>query len=175
MGLHLEDLDDVTRQLMVSEIDADGEGGGFYLSNHLSGEGQETWPRLLREAAAEGNDDSLAQTLRNNRSFKTHYERRKPKGGYTTAAVPVTAPDTLAQSQFNMYYMRALALRAKSEGRTLTIYRARESNNPRPESEAMIGQQLNPDTVLEVLRRTKGVEPDINIPMPNSGLSLRLT
>lgn len=175
MGLAFRDLIDETRRLMVEEIDGDARGSGFYLSNYLNDQGQQSWPRCLGDAARAGNDDSLAATLRSNRAFKSHTERRKPKGGYTMAAVPVTAADTLAQSQFNMYYMRALALRALAEGRTLTVYRARDSANPRPESEAMIGTQLDPNEVLEVLRRTKGVEPDIHIPMPNSGLTVQLT
>jgi hypothetical protein len=173
VGLKFENLDDETRRHMVAEIDADASGSGFYLSNYLAAAGQEAWPKLLRQAAERGTDDSLAGSLRG--SFKQQVERKKPTGGYTMVAVPVTAADTLSQSQFNMYYMRGLALRAQAEGRTLTVYRARHSERPRPESEAMIGSQLDPDVVLEVLRRTKGVEPDIQIPMPNSGLTIRLS
>lgn len=38
----------------------------------------------------------------------------------------------------------------------------------------MIGTFLDPQHVLDVLRATKGVEPTIGIPMPNSGLCVRL-
>lgn len=173
MGLNFENLDDETRKHMVAEIDADAASTGFYLSNYLNGGGAEKWPTLLRDAAAQGTDDALAGALLG--AFKNQVERKKPSGGYTMVAVPSTAAATLSQSQFNMYYMRALAIRAQAEGKTLTVYRARHSENPRPESEAMIGTPLDPDVVLEVLRRTKGVEPDIHIPMPNSGLTVRLS
>jgi len=173
MGLRFENLDAETRRLMVKEIELDAGSTGFYLSNYLNDGGQQRWPELLRRAAAEGDDDTLAASLRG--LFRGEVERRKPSGGYTMARVPVTAPETLSQSQFNMYYMRALAIRAQTDGKTLTVYRARESANPRPGSEDMIGTPLDPDIVLEVLRRTKGVEPDINIPMPNSGITVRLS
>jgi len=175
MGLQFADLVEEIRKHMLAEIDMDAGSTGFYLSSYLNEGGKEQWPSLLREAARTGSDDTLAAALRNQGSFKRETERKKPTGGYTMVKVPVTAADTLSQSQFNLYYMRALALRAQAEGKTLTVYRARYSENPRPESEAMIDTQLDPDVVLEVLRRTKGVEPDINIPMPNSGLTVRLT
>lgn len=173
MGLRFENLDGETRRIMLEEIDLDAGSTGFYLSNYLTDAGKQRWPELLRQAAAEGTDDTLAASLRG--LFKLEAERRNPKGGYTMAKVPITAPETLAQGQFNMIYMRALALRAQTEAKALTVYRARESANPRPGSEEMVGSQLDPGVVLEVLRRTKGVEPDINIPMPNSGLSARLS
>jgi hypothetical protein len=173
MGLRFENLDAETRRHMVAEIDRDAGSSDFYFSNYLTADGQNRWPGLLRQAAVDGTDDSLAASLRG--LFKGQVERKKPSGGFTMVAVPVTAAETLSQSQFNMYYMRALAIRAQAEGRTLTVYRARASANPRPESERMIGSQLDPDVVLQVLRRTKGVEPDIQIPMPNSGITVRLS
>lgn len=175
MGLRYENLDGETRRLMLEEIDADAAGTGFYLSNYLNEAGQEQWPSLLREAARTGSDDELARALRDQHCFKREVERRKPKGGFTMVAVPITAPETLSQSQFNAYYMRALGRRASESGQALTVYRAKAVENPRSESERMIGTQLDPGLVLEVLRRTKGVEPEIGIPMPNSGLTVRLT
>ncbi len=88
--------------------------------------------------------------------------------------VPVTAAQTLSESQFNLYYIRALCLRALATGARLQVYRAKAVQRPRPESEQMIGTFLDPQHVLDVLRATKGVEPTIGIPMPNSGLCVRL-
>jgi hypothetical protein len=174
MGLAFKNLEPATRTIMVAEIDADISGRGLYLSNYLTDRGQQRWPTLLREAAVSGTDDSLAHALNAERSFKERVERRTPKGGTTMAAVPHTAAQTLAESQFNMYYMRALAVRAINEGRALEVYRAKQVENPRPESERMIGSQLDPAVVLKVLRETLGVEPTIGIPLPNSGLSVKL-
>lgn len=177
MGLHYENLVEEIRHRMVAEIEADlGTPDGVYLSNYLNDVGCEQWPVLLRSAAEIGNDDTLARTLREAGCFKSHVERRKPKGGFTMAAVPYTAPSTLAESQFNMYYMRGLCTYAVEMGIPhVEVYRAKEVDNPRPESEAMIGTVLDPAVVLEALRATKGVNPPIGIPLPNSGLSIRIS
>ena len=175
MGLQFKNLDDATRGHMLAEFDMDiATPDGCYLSNYLTAAGQQQWPGHLKDAARTGSDDSLAKALREHHCFKHQVERKKPKGGYSMVAVPLTAADTLAQGQFNLYYMRALALRAQTEDKTITVYRARASENPRPGSEEMIGSQLDPDVVLEVLRRTKGIESEIGIPMPNSGLTIHL-
>lgn len=174
MGLHFEHLDAETRALMVDEINSDLAGQGIYLSSWFNPQGANSWPRLLLAAAAGGTDDSLANEARNSRMFLAQYSKRKPKGGMTLADVPRTAHQTLSESQFNMYYIRALALRAIRNGLVLQVYRARASQNPRPGSEEMVDTIIDPNVVLDVLRRTKGVEPTIGIPMPNSGLSVRL-
>ena len=88
--------------------------------------------------------------------------------------VPVTAAETLSESQFNMYYMRALSIRAIELGVGLVVYRAKSVENPRSTSEMMIGSSLDPREVLEVLRATRGVNPPTNIPLPNTGITVRL-
>ena len=172
MGLRYENLDATTRPLMLEEIERDGDK--IYISNYLNDEGRERWPEFLREAARNGTDNSLAEALRVGRCFKRQVVRRKPKGGFTMAAVPVTAAQTLAESQFNMYYMRALARRAIDGKLALIVYRAKAVDNPRLESERMIDTQLDPAEVLRVLRDTHGVEPSIGIPLPNTGLTVKL-
>jgi len=164
---------------MIQEIDADVAGRGLYVSNYLSPAGATQWPTLLREAARSGTDrsgtdDTLAGQLSINRCFKAQVERRKPKGGTTWVAVPNTAPMTLAEGQFNTYYMRAFAIRAIAAGAGLLVYRAKAVDAPRTNSEQMIGTVLDPQTVLDALRATLGVEPVIGIPLPNSGLCVRL-
>lgn len=174
MGLSFQNLDAETRRLMIEEIDIDIKGRGLYVSNYLNISGATLWPNLLRTAAAEGTDDSLAEALRSKNCFKEKSERKNPKGGTTMAAVPHTAAQTLAESQFNMYFMRALARRAVQEKRFLIIYRAKDVFQPREGSEKLIGSQLSPELVLDELRKTKGVEPSIGIPLPNSGLTVKL-
>lgn len=129
----------------------------------------------MREAAKNGTDDTLAESLRRENCFKAKAERRNPKtGGYSLVSVPHTAAQTLSEAQFNMYYMRALAMRAIDEGKGLFVYRAKDVDVPRRESEEMIGTFLDPATVLQTLRETIGVESPINIPLPNSGITVRL-
>jgi hypothetical protein len=173
MGLDFANLDPATRALMVEEIASDVGGRGLYLSNYLTGDGKARWPALLQEAASTGSDDALSAALNRFQCFRERAERQT-KNGVTMVAVPYNAAQTLAESQFNMYYMRALARRAMAERRRLVVYRAKETERHRPESDAMIGTALDPQKVLEVLRATLGVEPSIGIPLPNSGLSVRL-
>ena len=174
MGLQFENLDSATRALMLEEIDRDMSGRGLYTSSYLNDQGAARWPTLLRNAAAEGSDDTLAVALNAEHCFKQQVERRKKNGGYSMVAVPYTAAQTLAESQFNMYYMRALSRRAIDEDLSVTIYRAKEVQRPREESERLIGTQIDPQIVLESLRETLGVEPSIGIPLPNSGLTITL-
>lgn len=175
MGLHYENLDSRTRELMLSETELDIASNSIYLSSYLNSSGTLSYPYLLAKAEENGSDNSLADDLRRGKLFKLTHQRKHPKGmGFVNAKVPITAPQTLAESQFNLYYIRALCLRAIEEGFGLEVYRARSSERPRPESENMIGKRLDPHHVLEVLRTTKGVTPSIGIPMPNSGLSVRL-
>jgi hypothetical protein len=176
MGLAYEDLDDTTRRLMRLEIESDIANGTIYISSYLNPQGCDSWPRLLVEAASSGNDDSLAAAIRRDDCLKSHYDRRKPKGGYTSAAVPYNAHETMGEGEFNRYYCRGLCKRALEEGITvLEVYRAKPVAAPRPASQAKLGQLVDPATVLADLRQTQGVEPALGLPPgPNSGLTLRI-
>lgn len=82
----------------------------------------------------------------------------------------------MADSEFNRFYIRGLALRAINSGETLTIYRARHSDNPRQESEAMIGKRIEAHKLLMDLRNNIGTDTAFGLPPgPNSGLSVKLT
>jgi hypothetical protein len=96
--------------------------------------------------------------------------------GYTVSKVPRTAPITLAEGEFNRFYLRGLCQRAiEAGGPAIEIYRARASVTPRPESEAMIGRHLDADKLLVDLREHVGVDTALGLPPgPNSGLSGRL-
>ncbi|WP_146149179.1 hypothetical protein [Nitratireductor sp. StC3] len=176
MGLQYENLDAETRPLMIEEIQHDVQHGTIYISPWLTEEGAAQWSTLLTNAAEGGSDDSLAADLRAGLYIRETAERRKPKGGgYTTYRVPHTASATMAEGEFNRFYVRALCRRAIDEGRRIQAYRAKAVENPRPESEAKIGQTFDPATVLADLRETPGVEPALGLPPgPNSGLTVRL-
>ena len=162
---------------MLAELDHDLEAESLYMSRYLSESGKLRYPHLLREAMLSGTDESLAATLQDPELFVAKYEKRKPKGGYTLASVPHTAPITLAEGEFNRFYLRGLCRRLiASGGGVIEIYRARASSQPRSESEAMIGQQLEAAALLDDLRTNVGVDTALGLPPgPNSGLSGRLT
>src|SRR5258708_39104768 len=99
---------------MLEEMDMDVKSDVIYRSPYLTQRGQGNWPDHLRDAAANGNDDSLAASVRG--QFNRTTQRRKPKGGgYYTAAVPVNAAEGQADSGFNRYFLRGLSRRTVAE------------------------------------------------------------
>lgn len=177
MALYFENLDDRTRQLMLDEMDYDIANNQLHISPFLSGQGQRDYTNLLREALESGNDETLAENLRDHRRILRTLPRRNPKGGYSISATPENAAQVLAESEFNRYYIRALARRAIEDGISeLVIYRAKPVSNPRPESEARVETSLSPQELLDDLRSHPGDEPPtLGVPSgPNSGLSVRL-
>lgn len=176
MGLRLEDLDARTRQLMLDELEQDVAAGRLYISPRLSERGRIDYNALLQAAIESGDDVSLATALRSHGRISPTEQRRKPKGGFTTAKVPTTAPETLAEGEFNRFYARALCRRAIDDSTNkLVVYRAKDVRDPRPESEAMIGRTIDATALLDDLRSHTGIEPALGLPPgPNSGLSVRL-
>ncbi|HLO33233.1 MAG TPA: hypothetical protein VK249_29060 [Anaerolineales bacterium] len=178
MALYFENLDDRTRQLMLDEMEYDVAHNQLHISPFLSGQGERDYANLLREALESGSDETLAQHLREHRRILRTLPRRNPKaGGYSIAATPENAAQVLAESEFNRYYIRALARRAIEDGISeLVVYRAKPVSNPRPASEARVETTLSPEELLEDLRSHPGDEPPtLGVPSgPNSGLSVRL-
>lgn len=175
MALNLVNLDERTRGFMLKEIESDASSGKLYISPRLNSRGQQEYPRLLKEAAKSHNDSWLAEQIRRNGLMKTEEERRKPKGGYTIAQIPVTAPDTLAEGEINRFYIRGLCLRAIQDGiPELVVYRAKQVSSPRRESETKIGARISPESLLQDVRTHPGVDTALGLPPgPNSGLSVR--
>jgi hypothetical protein len=177
MALYFENLDERTRQLMLDEMEYDIAHHQLHISPFLSGQGQRDYEGLLREALQSGSDETLAESLRQHRRLLRTLPRRNPNGGYSIAATAENAAQVLAESEFNRYYIRALARRALEDGISeLVIYRAKPVATPRPESEARIETSLSPQELLEDLRAHPGDErPSLGVPSgPNSGLSVRL-
>ena len=176
MPLQYANLDPQTRPHMAAELNADVQNGRLYVSPRLTEEGAKAWAGLIGEAIASHDDAWLAATIRQHGLMKSHEERRKPKGGVTLAQVPVTAPDTLAEGEFNRFYVRGLCLRAiQDKVAQVVAYRARHSENPRAESEAVVGKHFDPSALLADLRVSQGVDPSLGVPPgPNSGLSVRI-
>lgn len=176
MGLAFANLDGETRKWMIEEIAFDAKADTLYRSPWLTQGGQGDWEELLRDAAANGNDDTLAAQLRLSGRIAHTAQRRKPKTyGYTTYRVPVTAPEIMA-CEFNRFYVRGLCRRAIAEGvPRLEVYRAKAVDQPRPGSPGKVGLLVDPEVILVDLRNTPGVEPTFGIPSgPNSGLCLRI-
>ena len=176
MAFDFKDLDEKTRQYMLEEIERDLQAGTLYLNPRLSAAGQAEYPLLLQEAAQAYDDDWLANELAGGNYFNPTEQRRKRGGGVTYANMPANAAETLAEGEFNRFYIRGLCRRAIDEGIAyLVIYRGRRSGQPRPESEGMIGEPVNAADLLKDLRDSPGVDTAMGLPPgPNSGLTVRL-
>lgn len=176
MSLYFVNLDDRTRQLMLEEVEYDISHNQLHISPFLSGQGQRDYVNLLKEAIQSGSDQTLAEHLREHRRINRTIPRRKPKGGFSIASSPANAAEIVAESEFNRFYIRALARRAIEDGITdLVVYRAKPVQNPRPESEALIEATLPPQDLLDDLRAHPDEPPTLGVPSgPNSGLSVRL-
>lgn len=61
-------------------------------------------------------------------------------------------------------------------GNSVEVYRAKAVQQPRPQSERLVGTTVDVHRLLRDLRTNVGVDTALGIPAgPNSGLSVRLT
>lgn len=176
MGLAYANLDETTRKYMLEEIDLDVANNDLYLGRRLTEKGRTRWLSLLKESSTSQNDDWLAARQKSEGLIKSK-ETRSLKGGKVIEVdVPITAAEILAEGEFNRFYIRALCRRAVESGLSkLLVYRAKDVQNPRPSSEALIGTMIDANALLTDLRVHQGEEPALKMPGgPNSGLSVRL-
>lgn len=172
MPLQLDHLDDVTRPFMLAELARDeARRDGVYVSGRLSPAGASRYPGLLRDALTHGGPTSFEDELaRPGILSDTEPFLRKGR----PVRMNARASQTIAEGEFNRYYIRGLCLRVLDDGGgEVQVYRARQSSRPRPESERMIGMLLDPALLLDDLRLHVGREPTV-LPYVNSGLSVRI-
>lgn len=168
--LHLDEV----RAHIIAEIKADIQEGRIYISERLNDLGRKIYPQVLLEAATNSDLNGFVVSL-DMSHFNSHEQRRNPKGGYTAAQIPHNANVTLCEGEFNRYYIRGVCLKAIEMGKRVIAYRARHSNNPRSESVALEGRGLDPNQLLEDLRKNPGVDTALGLPPgPNSGMSVKL-
>ncbi len=170
----LENLDEKTRSYMLRAIEEAEHNGQIDYSPRLNAAGKEQWLGLLEQAAREHNEHWLAYELEARRLIKGFEVSERPLGSYSIKHVPHTAAQTMAEGQFNRFYMLGLCRRAKAEGVShLEVYRAEERAKPRQESQALIGIRLPVEIVEAQLRDDDASKKSLLI-QPNSGISLRL-
>src|SRR5512143_78929 len=166
-------LDDKTRSYMLRAIEQAEHEGQINYSPRLNANGKEQWLGLLEQAAREHNEHWLAYELEANRLVKGFEVSERPLGSYSIRHVPHTAAQTMAEGQFNRFYMLGLCKRAREEGiKQLEVYRAKQSAKPRPESEALVGLRLPVEIVEPQLRDDAASQKSLLI-QPNSGISLK--
>jgi len=160
---------------MLSEVDSDLSSQKLYMSPRLNELGEQNYVSLLKEAIEHHDDVWLAQQLRS-RGYMEDYEQYKKQGSNFTRRVPRTAPDTLSEGEFNRFYIRGLCVRAIEAGMDqVEVYRGKPVNQPRLESEAMLGKRLSAEALLRDLRESIGIDTVLGLPPgPNSGLTVRM-
>lgn len=170
---NLYNLNDI-RYEMISEIHADIEKRIIYISDRLNVIGKSKYLDILLQAAKHGTVESFIDKL-NLSYFNSHYSRKLPSGGMTSVKMPSNANVSLCEGKFNRYYIRGLCIKAIANGRRIVVYRARHSNNPRTESEKIIGKEFDPQQILNDLRNNIGVDTAFGLPPgPNSGVSAKM-
>ncbi|MBS1618446.1 MAG: hypothetical protein JST76_08000 [Bacteroidetes bacterium] len=176
MAFNFHNLNLDTRKAMLEELQRDVDTKVLYLSKRFNNNGVELYPNLLKVALEDGTEVTLSGDLNANNCFKEFEDRIDKKTGSVKAAkVPITASQMFAEGEFNRFYIRAICLLAIDKGQKIEVYRARHSDNPRPDSEVLIGKQFDPSHILNDLRANIGIDTILGLPAgPNSGLSIKL-
>lgn len=107
MALYYENLDERTRRFMLEEVESDAAEGVLHISTRLNPSGQQDYERLLRESIREHDDTWLTEELRYGDYFNPTLQRQTQRGT-TTQKMPSNAPDTLAEGEFNRFYIRGV-------------------------------------------------------------------
>ncbi len=171
---NFKNLDSLTRSYIVEAIDEAEQTNNIYYSARFNNAGREQWLNLLKEAAKEHNDHWLAFQLQARQLMVDFEGVHAPLGNYTIKHVPHNAAETMAEGQFNRFYILGLCKRAKSEGITeLAIYRAKERYEPRSSSQVLIGKLISVDEIEAQLKETSASFKS-SLVKPNSGLSAKL-
>ena len=174
MTLRLENLTPEVRAHMLAEVERDEASGSLYMSKRFNALGYQVYPSLLKEAIQHHDDEWLANELAMGGVFKVA-EPGMAWGKPSVGRVDRTAHETLAEGEFNRFYMRGLCRYAIEHGiPELEIYRAKEVMQERSESRAKIGECFSPQSLLQDLTAPFGTHTEFGMPPgPNSGLSLR--
>ena len=162
-------LNDEIRLLMQDELVTDISKGQLYKSSRFNSRGLKKWEEFLSEAIADYDEDWLTAKLKAQNVFKEFENRQTGK-----ARVPINAAETLSQTEFNRFYMRAVCRNAIEKKEQIIVYRAKQSASTRSDSDSKIGMVFDPDSLLSDLRANKNVELLLGIARPNSGLSIKI-
>ena len=153
------------RDAMIKEVDLDVSANQLYISSRLTQVGRVEYLSRLKAAIQNHDDSWFASTLS---KFIQLTELR----GMREVKVPKTASLTLAQGEFNLYYMRGLCNYAVSNLiDELQVCRFKTVRHARRTSSNVIGTHISAYDTLTDLRKpySQRISP---LSKPNSGLTL---
>ena len=168
------DLNKRTRTLMLEELDRDIANNAVYLSPRLSARGKADFVDILRITFEKHSLGWISSELYDfgRMADEEEYQRN---GVWHRRRIGLMARTTLAEGEFNRYYIRAVCLIAIADRQNVRIYRAKEVEKERPRSERLIGKRRKARKILEDLRTSIGIDPVLGVPAgSNSGLSVCL-
>lgn len=165
------DLNEEIRNLMKEEVLLDLNKGNLSKSTRFNDEGNSRYSDILLKNIENGDEETLSQELAG--LFKTKEISHDKKGNIIEKDIPSDANEIFANTEFNRFYMRGLCVFALKNNKDIEIYRAKESQNHRIESDNLLGSKIgNTQETLTTLRDNKNYYSFIA--KPNSGLSLKL-
>jgi hypothetical protein len=116
MAMNFEELDGTTRGRMLDEFETEEGGGSPYRGRGLSGAGFAAFSGLMRQAIADGDDDSLTTALAVE-GFWNPTETYVRGGVARERRINVRqAAERLARNEFNTWYVRGFSKRLLDEG-----------------------------------------------------------
>lgn len=171
MSFNFEDLNQNIREKMLEEVNLDVSSNNLYYSKRFNQNGLDGYLNLLVESIKNGNEQTLAESIKQENMFKPSSIDKNGRVSKT----PVNAHEVLADGEFNRFYIRALALIAINEEKKLEVYRAKNVLNARSASATKIGEPVDPRALLADLRENIGIDTFLGLPGGvNSGLSVKL-
>jgi len=174
MNFNYYHLDERTRAFMIEEIKNAQKTNNLYFSKRFNSKGNMRWPELIVESAVSHDEHWLAYMVEAEGLMKDYETASKPTGGYTTKHVPSTAAETLADGQFNRFYIIGVCRRAIMDGKTqVTVYRAKERAEQRSESNALVKKTMDAEKLIKELRSVQ-TSLGHELLKPNSGLSVKM-
>ena len=127
MAMSYEELDDRTREYMLSEFEKEQVSGMPYQSKSLSSEGLKVFPSLMREAIKSGNEVSLARSLDPAELWEPTEVYIREGMSHTRRRNVRQSAVRLALTEFNTWYVRGLAKRLLDEGiESCQVYRGEQ-------------------------------------------------
>jgi hypothetical protein len=168
MPFVLSDDDAHLRETMLSEFESDASAGEVFASAVAIDGSERQYHLALREAITDGTPDSLVEAFLAGDLFKDHQANGNRVNRQDAAM-------RLGDGQFLHYYNRAVCIRAIELNRSVEIYRGQMTAHHRPESDAAIGLQMDPEELLESLRSNSEQPWKVGVlAQVNSGLAIKV-
>ena len=114
--MNLINLDKLTREFMMIEVDMDIEEDRLYFSKRFTSRGRKDYPTLLHQSVKEYDAIWLADQLNKEGRMSGAELSHSRKGTQFIKRTPLGDHETFAFGEYNRFYVRGLCARAIEEG-----------------------------------------------------------